>query len=104
MQRLFRKAGIAGQHREVFHSLRGGHIELMRDNKVDPRDRRLQAGHKLEEEHDLYGFNAISEVRARELAHATLNPEVDYSMFRALSFARLANARRTRGRRPSKGL
>ena len=104
MQRLFRKAGIEGQRREVFHSLRGGHIELMRDNKVDPRDRRLQAGHKLEEEHDLYGFKAISEVRARELAHATLNPEVDYSMFRGLDFARLAHARRTRGRRPSKGL
>ncbi|RST87722.1 hypothetical protein EJC49_04240 [Aquibium carbonis] len=75
MQRLFRKAGIAGQRREVFHSLRGGHIELMRDNKVDPRDRRLQAGHKLEEEHDLYGFKSISEVRARELAHAKLNPK-----------------------------
>lgn len=102
MQRLFRKAGIAGQRQEVFHSLRGGHIELMRDNKVDPRDRRLQAGHKLEEEHDLYGFRSISEVRARELAHASLNPEVDYSMFKGLNFHRLANARRTRGRRPGK--
>ena len=53
----------------------------MRDNKVDARDRRLQAGHKIEEEHDLYGFKAISEKRAHELAHATLEEEVDYSVF-----------------------
>ena len=100
MQRLFRKAGIPGNRREVFHSLRGGHIEMMRDNKVDPRDRRLQAGHKLEEEHDLYGFRAISEKRAREIAHAKLKEEVDYSMFQGLDFEKLAKARRTMGRRP----
>ncbi|GLQ38822.1 hypothetical protein GCM10007908_24420 [Rhizobium albus] len=100
MQRLFDKAGIDGKGREVFHSLRGGHIELMRDNKIDPRDRRLQAGHKLEEEHDLYGFKSISEKRARELAFAELDEEVDYSMFRGLDFDKLYKARRTRGRRP----
>ncbi len=101
MQRLFRKAGIPGNRREVFHSLRGGHIEMMRDNKIDPRDRRLQAGHKLEEEHDLYGFKAISQTRAREIAHAKLNEDVDYSMFRGLDFEQFAKARRTLGRRPS---
>jgi integrase len=100
MQRLFRKAGVPGNRREVFHSLRGGHIELMRTNKVDPRDRRLQAGHKIEEEHELYGFKAISEERAREIAHAKLKEEVDYSMFRGLDFGKLARARRTLGRRP----
>jgi integrase len=100
MQRLFERAGIDGQRREVFHSLRGGHIEMMRDNKIDPRDRRLQAGHKLEEEHDLYGFKSIGEKRARELAFATLDEEVDYSMFQGLDFERLQRARRTRGRRP----
>lgn len=100
MQRLFRKAGIPGNRREVFHSLRGGQIDLMRDNKVDPRDRRLQAGHKIGEEHDLYGFKAISEKRAREIAHAILEEEVDYSVFHGLDFERLSGARRTRGRRP----
>lgn len=99
MQRLFRKAGVAGDRKEVFHSLRGGHIEMMRDNKIDPRDRRLQAGHKLEEEHDLYGFKSIGEKRARELAFATLDEEVDYSMFNGLDFERLQRGRRTRGRR-----
>lgn len=100
MQRLFRKAGIPGNRREVFHSLRDGHIELMRDNKVDARDRRLQAGHKIEEEHDLYGFKAIGEKRAREIAHAGLLEDVDYSVFQGLDFERLSKARRTRGRRP----
>src|SRR5690606_22967264 len=102
MQRLFRKAGIPGNRREVFHSLRGGQIDLMRDNKVDPRDRKLQAGHKIDEEHDLYGFKAISEKRAREIAHATLEEEVDYSVFHGLDFERLSSARRTRGRRPKR--
>lgn len=102
MQRLFRRAGIPGNRREVFHSLRGGQIDLMRDNKVDPRDRRLQAGHKIGEEHDLYGFKAISEKRAREIAHAPLEEEVDYSVFLGLDFEKLSKARRTRGRRPKR--
>lgn len=45
MSRLFEKAGVTEKRKEVFHSLRGGNIELMRDNKVDTRDRKLQAGH-----------------------------------------------------------
>jgi hypothetical protein len=60
MGRLFRRAGLEANRKEVFHSRRGSSIEQMRDNKVDPRDRKLQAGHKLEDEHDLYGFRAIS--------------------------------------------
>lgn len=100
MRRLFRKAGIPGDRKEVFHSLRGGQIELMRDNKVDPRDRRLQAGHKLDEEHDNYGPKAISEKRAYEMAHAPLKEGVNYTMFRGLDFKKLAGAKRTRGRRP----
>lgn len=102
MQRLFRKAGIKGDRQEVFHSLRGGHIDFMRDSKIDPRDRRIQAGHKLQQEHDIYGFKVITELRAREIAHAPLPGEVDYSMFRNLDFERLAAARRTRGRRPKR--
>ena len=100
MQRLFKRSGVEGDRREVFHSLRGGNIEQMRDNKIDPRDRRLQAGHKLDDEHDLYGFRAISEKRARELAHAPLMEDVDFSMFKRLDFSSLSTSKRTMGRRP----
>ncbi len=99
MQRLFKKAGVQGNGREVFHSLRGGHIDFLREAKVDSRDRRLQAGHKIENEHDLYGFRAITEDRAFEIAHAALDARVDYSIFRGLDFDRLAQGKRTRGRR-----
>ncbi|MBS9721506.1 hypothetical protein JYU29_12510 [Tianweitania sp. BSSL-BM11] len=99
MQRLFKKAGVQGQGREVFHSLRGGHIDFLRKAKVDARDRRLQAGHKIDNEHDLYGFKAITEDRAFEIAHAKLDQRVDYSMFRGLDFEKLAQGKRTRGRR-----
>lgn len=99
MARLFKRAGITGKHKEVFHSLRGGYIEMMRDSKVDARDRKLQAGHTLSDEHDLYGFRAISESRAREMAHVRLMEGVDYSMFKGLDFDKLASAKRTSGRK-----
>ena len=99
MQRLFKKAGVQGQGREVFHSLRGGHIHFLREAKIDARDRRLQAGHKIENEHDLYGFKTITEDRASEIAHAELDQRVDYSIFRGLDFEKLAQGKRTRGRR-----
>jgi integrase len=99
MSRLFEKAGVTEKRKEVFHSLRGGNIELMRDNKVDTRDRKLQAGHTLADEHDFYGFRAISESRAREMARAPLMEGVDYSRFKGLDFDRLARGRRVSGRR-----
>ncbi|MGO7053233.1 hypothetical protein ACCT26_12585 [Rhizobium ruizarguesonis] len=99
MQRLFEKAGIASGNREVFHSLRGGQIEEMRDANVDARDRRMQAGHQLgDDEHDNYGFRNITEKRARELAKLRLNPEVDFSVFQGLDFGKLAAKKRTLGR------
>ncbi|MGO4111962.1 hypothetical protein ACEQ6C_01540 [Rhizobium ruizarguesonis] len=99
MQRLFEKAGIVGGNREVFHSLRGGQIEEMRDANVDARDRRMQAGHQLgDDEHDNYGFRNITEKRARELAKLPLNPEVDFSVFQGLDFGKLAAKKRTLGR------
>lgn len=99
MQRLFEKAGIVGGNREVFHSLRGGQIEEMRDANVDARDRRMQAGHQLgNDEHDKYGFRNITEKRARELARLPLNPEVDFSVFQGLDFGKLAAKKRTLGR------
>ncbi|GAA4122661.1 hypothetical protein ACFFTN_22690 [Aminobacter aganoensis] len=99
MSRLFEKAGVTEKRKEVFHSLRGGNIELMRDNRVDTRDRKLQAGHTLDDEHDFYGFRAISESRAREMARTPLKEGVDYSMFDGLDFERLARGKRTFGRR-----
>jgi integrase len=100
MARLFKKAGVKERRKEVFHSLRGGNIDQMRDNKVDPRDRKLQAGHHLTDEHDLYGFKAISEVRARDIARSDLMEDVDFSAFQGLDFDSLWQARRTFGRRP----
>ncbi len=99
MARLFERAGVTEKRREVFHSLRGGNIDHMRDNKIDSRDRRLQAGHALEEEHDLYGSRAIGEVQATQMAHAPLMPNVDYSMFRGLDFDKLDRAKRIHGSR-----
>ncbi|MGO4119137.1 hypothetical protein ACEQ6C_38760, partial [Rhizobium ruizarguesonis] len=76
MPRLFANAGTVGGNREVFHSLRGGQIEEMRDANGDARDRRMQAGHQLgDDEHDNYGCRNITEKRARELAKLPLNPE-----------------------------
>ncbi|QKV18989.1 hypothetical protein [Oricola thermophila] len=100
MQRLFLRAGIEKGRREVFHSLRAGNIEDMRDAKIDPRDRRMQAGHTVgTDEHDNYGFKAISETRAREMVRLPLNPEIDYSVFRGLDFEKMARKKRANGKR-----
>ncbi len=104
MQRLFLSAGIEKGHREVFHSLRAGNIEDMRDAKVDPRDRRLQAGHTVgDDEHDNYGFKSISEIRAREMARLPLSKDIDFSVFEGLDFGKMAKAKRTGRRKREKG-
>jgi integrase len=101
MRRLFERVGIESGKGEVFHSLRGGQIEDMRDAKVNGRDSRLQAGHAVgDDEHSQYGFMSLTEKRARELARLPLNPEIDYSPYRGLDFATLYQAKRTYGRRP----
>ncbi len=105
MQRLFKQAGIkpkAGEdsagRREVFHSLRGGSIQDMRDSGVDPRDRRMQAGHSAgSDEHDLYGFDVATEKEARKLKALPLDPEIDYSVFRGLDFDGIATRKRVGG-------
>ena len=100
MQRLFLRAGIEPGRREVFHSLRAGNIEDMRDAKVDPRDRRLQAGHTVgDDEHDNYGFKSISEIRAREMVRLPLNSDIDFSVFEGLDFKKMARKTRTKGKR-----
>lgn len=100
MQRLYRRAGIKSGTREVFHSLRAGNIDDMRDAKVDPRDRRLQAGHTVgDDEHDNYGFKSISEIRAREMVRLPLNSDIDFSVFEGLDFKKMARKTRTKGKR-----
>lgn len=100
MQRLWRRAGIEPGQGEIFHSLRSGQIEELRDSKIDARDRRLQVGHALGgDQHDNYGFMSLTEKRARELARLPLNPEIDYSLFRGLDFERLYLAKRIKGQR-----
>ena len=105
MQRLFKKAGIKPKtgeesvgRREVFHSLRGGNIQDMRDSGVDPRERRVQAGHSAgTDEHDLYGFDVATEKEARKLKSLPLDPEIDYSIFRGLDFDAIAKRKRVAG-------
>ncbi|BDA86597.1 hypothetical protein Sa4125_41390 [Aureimonas sp. SA4125] len=101
MQRLFKKAGIEKGNGEVFHSLRGGNIDDMRDEKVDGRIRRIQVGHTVGgDEHEGYGQQVLSEKGARQLALLPLSPEIDFSVFRGLPFDVMAARKRTRGRRP----
>lgn len=105
MQRLFKKAGIKPKtgeesvgRREVFHSLRGGNIQDMRDSGVDPRERRVQAGHSAgTDEHDLYGFDVATEKEARKLKVLPLDSEIDYSIFRGLDFDAIAKRKRVAG-------
>ncbi len=105
MQRLFRRAGIkpkvaeeSGGRREVFHSLRSGNIQDMRESGVDPRERRVQAGHSAGiDEHDLYGFDVATEKEARKLKVLPLDPEIDYSIFRGLDFEAIAKRKRVAG-------
>lgn len=101
MQRLFQKAGFQKKAGEVFHSLRGGNIDEMREEKVDGRIRRLQVGHTIGgDEHEGYGRQVLSEKGARQLSMMPLNPEIDFSMFHGLQFDVMAKCKRTRGRRP----
>ena len=100
MQRLWRRAGIEPGRGEIFHSLRSGQIEELRDLKVDARDRRLQVGHSVgTDQHDNYGFQSITEKRARDLAKLPLNPEIDYALFQGLEFEKMYQAKRIKGQR-----
>lgn len=105
MQRLFKKAGIKPKEgeenvgrREVFRSLRSGNIQDMRESGIDPRERRVQAGHSAgSDEHDLYGFDVATEKEARKLKALPLDPEIDYSIFRGLDFDAIARRERAAG-------
>ena len=101
MNRLFERAGIKPKKkngedseahgREVFHSLRGGNIEDMREAKIEGCDRHVQSGHQIgSDEHDNYGFMNLGERQAREIVELPLDPGIDFSVFRELDFDRIA--------------
>lgn len=103
MGRLFQRANIKEARGEVFHSLRGGFIEEASNQDVERRDRKLQSGHQLgEDEHELYGFRALSERKARKIANLQLNPEIDLSVYQGLNFVKMAAKKRDSGR-PAQG-
>ena len=108
MNRLFERAGIKqrkkkgedaeSQGKEVFHSLRGGNIDDMREANIDGRDRRMQSGHQVgNDEHDNYGFMNLGERQAREIAKLPLDRNIDFSVFRGLNFDQIARKKRVSG-------
>jgi len=96
MGRLLRRSGAKAG--EVFHSLRGEGIDEMRRAEVDPRVRRLQAGHELADVHEKYGFRALSSAECKRLADLPLPEGIDWSVFEGLDFDAMAQRRRGRGR------
>lgn len=103
MNRLLREAGAKGENIEVFHSLRGDGIDLVREADIAVRAHRLQAGHALVvDEHDGYGRRALKREEVDEIATGRLPDAVDLSVFKDLNFDDLAAARPKRGRRPKK--
>jgi hypothetical protein len=98
MQNIMKRCGARGG--EVFHSLRGDAIDEMRDADVEGRARRLQSGHELGDEHDKYGFRALTAKQCQYLANLPLQDGIDWDVFRGLDFDAMAKRRRTRGRRP----
>ena len=100
MNRLLQRSGAAGRNSEVFHSLRGDGIQLMRDDEVQPRTVRMQAGHELGDTHNRYGSKSLQEQDCVRLATLPLPKGIDWSVFKGLDFDVLAAKRRTRGRAP----
>lgn len=99
MSRLMEEAGIKDVAQEKFHSLRAAFISTSGDKGIEARDRKLQAGHELgADEHELYGFQTLTETKARQIAYMPL-PDIDLTPYQGLDFDRLAMAKRTRGRR-----
>ncbi|WP_297841136.1 hypothetical protein [uncultured Roseibium sp.] len=101
--RLLTAAGVKttnSRNREVFHSLRGGNIEELRQQFKD-RETRFQVGHKgNKDNHDLYGFQLIPERLGREIYNRELDPEIDFSVFDGLDFRKIVSKKRERGRKP----
>ena len=74
-------AGAKGGSIETIHSLRGDGIDELRDADVDPRARRLQSGHALDNLHDSYGRKSLSRKDAMAIATRSLPAGIDWSVF-----------------------
>jgi integrase len=99
LNRHMRRCGAAGNS-EVFHSFRGDAISKLREDKLHGRTARLQAGHELGDEHERYGFRALSDKECWKLAHVPLRSDVDWTVFKGLDFDALAGVRpRPKGQR-----
>ena len=88
-------AGAVGGNIETVHSLRGDAISILRNNQVQPRAARLQAGHELTSTHDKYGFKALSAEECQAIATQSLRPQIDWEVFKGLDFDALARGRRS---------
>ena len=87
----------AGAHPgvQVFHCLRGDGITEMREQNIDPRARRLQAGHAIGgDEHDKYGRRSLIESECKKLATTEITRNIDWKIFKNLDFDKLAAKRR----------
>lgn len=83
----------------MYHSLGSAFISTSGDEGIETRDRKMQAGHEPgTDEHELYGFNTLTETKARQIAYMPLQG-IDLSPYRRLDFDRLARAERTPGRK-----
>jgi integrase len=99
LNRHMRRCGAIGGNAEVFHSFRGDAISRLRDNKMQGRTARLQAGHELGDVHDRYGFRALSASECKRLAHVPLPKAIDWTVFQGLDFDALAAKRGGSGHR-----
>lgn len=80
---------------EVFHSLRGGYISESAEQQIDRRERKLQVGHQLgDDEHDQYGFKALTDKQARRIALLSFASDIDLSMYRGLDFEKMSRKKR----------
>jgi hypothetical protein len=98
LNRRLRAAGARGASIETVHSLRGDGIDELRDADIEPRARRLQSGHALDNLHDTYGRRSLSRKDAIAIATRELPSEINWSVFENLDFDKLAAGRRAPGR------
>jgi integrase len=98
MQRLYDSVGIDRKVWSAFHGLRHAKIDEDRTSKVAERTTRKQVGHELGDVHGNYGKRDMLRTELIELSTVPLPPAIDWDMFKALDFDKLADAKPRRGR------
>jgi hypothetical protein len=98
MQRLYDSVGIDRKVWAAYHGLRHAKIDEDRASKVAERTTRKQVGHELGDVHSNYGNRGLLRTELVELSTVPLPREIDWDMFRALDFDKLADAKPRRGR------